>query len=87
LDKDELLALNFESETLTSVLAKIAANTHADPIEKCLMVWETLINVGDRDIPRYKSWNNSQCVNFDARKAQENIAVELIKEFGGTSVI
>jgi para-nitrobenzyl esterase len=87
LDKDELLALDFESETLTSVLAKIAANTHADPIAQCLMVWETLINVGDRDIPRYKSWNDRQCVDFDARKAQENIAIELIEEFGSTSVI
>jgi len=87
LDKDELLALDFELETLTSVLAKIAANTHADPIEKCLMVWETLINVGDRDIPRYKSWNNRQCADFDAREAQENIAIELIEEFGDTSVI
>jgi len=87
LDKDELLALDFESETLTSLLAKIAENTHANSIEKCLMIWETLINVGDRDIARYKSWNNSQCVNFDARKAQENIAIELIEEFGATSVI
>jgi para-nitrobenzyl esterase len=87
LDKDELLALEFELETLTSVLAKIAGTTHADPTEKCLMVWETLVNVGDRDIPRYKSWNNSQCVNFDARKAQETIAIELIEEFGATSVI
>ena len=72
LDKDALLALAFELETLTSVLAKIADNTHASPTEKCLMVWETLVNVGDRDIPRYKFWNNSQCVNFDARKTQEN---------------
>jgi para-nitrobenzyl esterase len=87
LDKDELLALGFELETLTSVLAKIAANTHAAPIEQCLMVWETLVNVGDRDIPRYQSWNNSQCVDFDARKAQEIIAIDLIEEFGSTSVI
>jgi para-nitrobenzyl esterase len=87
LDKDALLGLDFESETLTTVLAKIAENTHADPLEKCLMVWETLVNVGDRDIPRYQSWNNSQCVNVDARKAQENIAIKLIAEFGGTSVI
>ena len=51
------------------------------------MVWETLVNVGDRDIPRYQSWNNSQCVDFDARKAQEIIAIDLIEEFGSTSVI
>ena len=46
LDKDELLALEFELETLTTVLAKIAENTHTDLTKKCLMVWETLINVG-----------------------------------------
>ncbi|MFQ3236596.1 MAG: para-nitrobenzyl esterase [Paraglaciecola sp.] len=87
LDKDDLLGLDFESETLDSVLTKIAEDTHADSIEKCMMVWETLVNVGDRDIPRYKSWNNNLCVNFDARKAQENIAIQLIQEFGSTSVI
>ncbi|MFT5675705.1 MAG: para-nitrobenzyl esterase [Paraglaciecola sp.] len=87
LDKDDLLGLDFETETLDTLLAKIAGDTHADSIEKCIMVWETLINIGDRDIQRYKSWNNKQCVNFDARKAQENIAVEIIKEFGSTSVI
>jgi para-nitrobenzyl esterase len=87
LDKDELLALDFESETLSSLLTKIAENKHADTLEKCMMVWETLVNVGDRDIPRYKSWNNNQCANFDARKAQESIAAELIAEFGDTSVI
>ncbi len=87
MEKDARLALEFALETVTPVLAKIAESTHADPAEKCLMVWETLVNVGDRDIPRYKTWNNSQCVNFDARKAQENIAIELIEEFGATSVM
>lgn len=86
LDKDDLLGLDFETETLDSLLAKIADNTHADAINKCIMVWETLINIGDRDIPRYKSWNNKQCENFDARKAKENKALEIIKEFGTTSV-
>jgi para-nitrobenzyl esterase len=87
LDKDDLLGLDFETETLDSLLAKIAENTHADSVDKCIMVWETLINIGDRDIPRYKSWNNKQCDDFDARKTQENIADEIIKEFGSTSVI
>jgi para-nitrobenzyl esterase len=87
LDKDDLLGLDFESQTLSSLLAKIAENGHADLTEKCIMVWETLVNVGDRDIARYKSWNNNQCKSFDARKAQEKVAKELIEEFGGTSVI
>ena len=87
LDKDDLLGLGFESQTLSSLLAKIAETTHADALEKCIMVWETLVNVADRDIARYKSWNNNQCVDVDARQAQEKVAIELIEQFGSTSVI
>lgn len=87
LDKDEFLALDFETETLDSLLEKVASFTDASYAEKCILVWETLINIGDADIPRYKSWNNGQCAKFDARAEQNKIAEKLIEKYGSPSVI
>ncbi|MGB0450301.1 MAG: carboxylesterase/lipase family protein [Porticoccaceae bacterium] len=87
LDKDEFLALDFETETLDSLLASVASFSDASYAEKCILVWETLINIGDADIARYNSWNNGQCANFDARAEQNKIAEKLIEKYGSPSVI
>ena len=87
LDRDEFLGLQFETETLDTLLAGIAADTNASHLEKCLLVWETLINIGNADIARYQSWNNGQCEQLNARGEQERIALDLIKEFGTSSVL
>jgi para-nitrobenzyl esterase len=87
LDRDEYLGLQFETETLDTLLAGIAADSNASHIEKCLLVWETLINIGNADVARYQSWNNGQCEKLNARAEQERIAVELIEEFGTASVL
>lgn len=87
LDKDEFLMLDFETQTLDSLLARVANFSAASDAEKCILVWETLINIGDADIPRYKSWNNGQCANFDARAEQNKIAERLIEKYGSPSVI
>ncbi len=87
LDRDEFLSLHFETETLDTLLAGIAGDNNASQIEKCLLLWETLTNVGSADIARYRSWNNGQCEQFDARAEQERIAADLIEEFGTSSVL
>jgi para-nitrobenzyl esterase len=87
LDRDEYLGLQFETETLDTLLAGIAADSNASHIEKCLLVWETLINIGNADVARYQSWNNGQCEKLNARAEQERIAVELIEQFGTASVL
>ena len=87
LDRDEFLSLQFETETLDTLLAGIAADNNASHMEKCLLLWETLTNVGSADVARYQSWNNGQCEQFDARSHQERIAIDLIEEFGTSSVL
>ena len=87
LDKDEFLALDFETQTLDSLLASVASFSDASYSEKCILVWETLINIGDADVPRYKAWNNGQCAAFDARAEQDRIAEKLIEKYGSASVI
>lgn len=87
LDTDDQLRLNNEDATLESLLANVAADTNASHSEKCLLVWETLINIGNPDIARHRSWNQGQCEQFDARAEQRRIAAELIAEYGKTSVL
>ena len=87
LDRDEFLSLQFETETLDTLLAGITADSNASHIEKCLLLWETLTNVGSADVARYQSWNNGQCEQLDARAEQARIAIELIEEFGTSSVL
>jgi len=87
LDKDEFLALDFETQTLDSLLEAVVSFNGASHSEKCILVWETLINIGDADIPRYQSWNNGQCAAFDARAEQDKIAKKLIDKYGSSSVI
>ena len=87
IDRDEFLSLQFETETLDTLLAGIAADNNASHMEKCLLAWETLTNVGSADVARYQSWNNGQCEQFDARSHQERIAIDLIEEFGTSSVL
>ena len=87
LDRDEFLSLQFETETLDTLLAGIAGDNNASQIEKCLLLWETLTNVGSADVARYQSWNNGQCEQIDARAEQERIAVDLIEQFGTSSVL
>ena len=87
LDKDEFLALDFETQTLDSLLARVVDDGAASYAEKCILVWETLINIGNPDIARYKSWNGGQCAGFDARAAQDKIATELVRKYGTPSVI
>ena len=87
LDRDEFLSLQFETETLDTLLAGIAEDDNASQIEKCLLLWETLTNVGSADVARYRSWNNGQCEQLDARAEQERVAIDLIEEFGTSSVL
>lgn len=87
LDRDRDLALGYDSATLDSLLALVAASTDASHTEKCILVWETLINIGDPDIARYKSWNGGQCSSTDARAEQNRTAIQLIRKYGSDTVI
>ena len=87
LDRDIDLALDSETGSLEQLLAAVAVSENASHSEKCLLVWETLINIGNPDIPRYRSWNQGQCQQFDARAEQRRIAAELTAEFGSTTVL
>lgn len=87
LDKDDLLRMSTETETLGSLLADMAASTVPTDLERCYMAWETFINVGDPDPQSYTAWNQGLCSQVDMRSEQRAIAIQLIEEHGSISVM
>ena len=87
LDKDALLRLSTETETLDSLLDRMAASAVPTDLERCYMAWETFINVGDPQPQAYAEWKQGRCKNTDMRAEQRAIAVKLIEEHGSISVM
>jgi para-nitrobenzyl esterase len=87
LDRDEALRLDSESETMKTLLDRLKVNQVATDLEKCLIVWESLVNVGDADVAYFREWNNGFCGQFDIVEEQAKLNQALIDEFGSTSVL
>ncbi|GIR40645.1 MAG: hypothetical protein CM15mP51_14250 [Porticoccaceae bacterium] len=47
LDRNDLLRTDSEKYTLDSLLEEVLSKPEATQLEKCLMVWESLVNIGD----------------------------------------
>lgn len=86
LDKDDLLRTNVEDKTMTSLLNSIADHSSSTDLEKCMIVWESLVNVGDPQVDAHNNWNGGFCNKFDIRAEQKEIAARLIEEFGSVGV-
>jgi para-nitrobenzyl esterase len=86
LDKNDLLRMDIETETMDSLLLAISDDPVPTDLEKCLIVWESLINVGDPDLGAFRNWNNGFCGRFDVRQEQKDIQEQLIGEFGSIGV-
>ncbi|MDG0969185.1 MAG: carboxylesterase family protein [Porticoccaceae bacterium] len=87
LDKDELLKMDTELHSLQSLLDSISIDIIPSDLEKCLIVWESLVNVGDPDIVAFNQWNESACRDIDIRRKQQDINEALRVEFGSISVL
>ena len=86
LDKNDLLRMDVEPESMDSLLESISDHPVPTGLEKCLIVWESLINVGDPDLDAFRHWNDGFCAKFDVRQEQKDIQTRLIAEFGSIGV-
>ncbi len=86
LDKNDLLRMGVESKSMESLLGAIVDHPVPTDLEKCLIVWESLINVGDPNVDAFRRWNDGFCVKFDVRQEQKDIQTRLIAEFGSIGV-
>jgi para-nitrobenzyl esterase len=72
---------------MKTLLDRLKVNQVATDLEKCLIVWESLVNVGDADVAYFREWNNGFCGQFDIVEEQAKLNQALIDEFGSTSVL
>lgn len=86
LDKDDALKMDFETETMDSLLNKVADSVVLGPIQKCLLVWESLVNIGDPDINRFNVWEGGMCSAYDIAYEKKRISAQLKREHGGITV-
>ena len=86
LDKDDLLRSGKEVHSMDSLLDSLSEHPVPTALEKCLIVWESLINVGDPDLEAVQEWNNGFCSSFDLAQEQRNIQNRLIAEYGSIGV-
>lgn len=87
LDKDDLLRMDTETETIESLLDGLLSNQVPTDYQRCYIAWETYTNVGDVDIQAYRDWNNGLCRNVDMRLEQRRLADQLIAEHGSVEVL
>ena len=86
LDKDEDLEMGYETETMGSLLKKVADSVLLGSLQKCLLVWESLVNIGDPDINLYNAWKDGVCSAYDISFERKKISAQLKREYGGISV-
>ena len=55
-------------------------------LEKCLLVRETVINIGDPNLSLLNNWNNGSCNEFDLEFELRRIEDDLISKYGQVSV-
>jgi para-nitrobenzyl esterase len=86
LDNDRDLGLESERDDMDSLLRKIANTDVASELEKCIIAWESLINVGNPEIARYHAWDDRRCTNYDIVYEQQRIAEELREAYGSVAI-
>lgn len=87
LDKDDLLRMDSEQETIESLLGSLAEHRVPTDYQRCYIAWETYNNVGDPDPQAYREWKNGLCADVDMRAEQRALAARLIEEFGSIGVL
>ncbi|MDA9614878.1 carboxylesterase family protein, partial [Pseudomonadota bacterium] len=86
LDKDQSMAMDRDNLSIPKILEDIALSSVGTILEKCLLVRETLENIGDPLESEYVQWNQGVCNQFDVKLERQKIENQLIKQYGSVSV-
>ena len=85
LDKKDLLRTDSEKYVLDSLLEEVLSKPEATQLEKCLMVWESLVNIGDVNLGPLKTLGGGVCVKYDLLAEQQKIRDFFVENFGSVS--
>ena len=67
-------------------ILNFANSNAATELEKCILVRETVINIGDPNISLLNNWNNGSCNRFDLEFELRKIEDDLISKYGQVSL-
>ena len=85
LDNLSELRLTHDKKNMDDILNFANTNVATD-LEKCLLVRETVINIGDPNLSLLNNWNNGSCNKFDLESELRKIEDDLIRKYGQVSV-
>ena len=85
LDNLSQLRLVSDKKNMNDILNFANTNVASD-LEKCLLVRETVINLGDPNLSLLNDWNNGLCNRFDLEFELRKIEDDLISKYGQVSV-
>ena len=86
LDTKSERGLSIEETSPSDLMQIVADSSILTPIQKCLLVWDTLTNVRQPDYDFYLSWNNEACREINALQHKQQIEDAIVEEFGSTDV-
>jgi para-nitrobenzyl esterase len=86
LDINDLLRTDSEKYTLDSLLEEVLSKPEATQLEKCLMVWESLVNIGDVSLELLETLGGGTCAKYDLLAEQQKIRDFFVENFGSVSV-
>ena len=86
LDADDFLSLDKEMLSLEFITENIRLSLVGTLLEKCLLVQETFLNIGDYSEKEFTKWNQGACKQFDIDFERKKIETDLIEEYGSATV-
>ena len=86
LDSDASLTIEQDMLSIEYILGSVRLSPVGTLLEKCLLVKETLDNIGDPLNDEYLNWNQGSCRQFNVNAERQKIKDSLIAEYGSVSV-
>ncbi len=78
--------LTVASPTLEGLLREAAEPSMLTDLERCLLVWELVTNIGNPAYSEYDRWDNGACQQTTPRVEKARITAELIETYGSASL-
>ncbi len=86
LDSKSERGLSVEKTSPSELIQGVANDSILTPIQKCLLVWDTLTNIRQPDYSNYLTWNDGACREINALQYQRQIENAIIAEFGSKDI-
>lgn len=87
LDSADQHGVMVESLTLNGLLKDLSGQSPLSALERCLLAWELVVNIGRPQYDDYRRWNNGECASVDAPREQAEIRKSLAETYGAATIL